>query len=142
MQTVNDNLLIFLVVRKNKYYQMNYRILYIEDEEPNAILLKELALRRGWDFKWYSCADTFLKMANISDYDIIFVDWKMPGMDGLELCKIIRSKSSIPLIICTAYAFVSDKEKALQIADDYFPKPPLAEEFYRLVEKYCRNNAS
>ena len=62
--------------------------------------------------------------AGIKNYDLVILDLTLPGMDGLEVCKEIREKYDIPIIISSARSDVSDKVVGLQIgADDYLPKP-------------------
>lgn len=57
-------------------------------------------------------------------YDILLLDWTLPGMDGLELCRLIRKQSSIPIIMITAKEELVDKVVGLEVgADDYLTKP-------------------
>lgn len=116
---------------------MCYKIAFIDDNDLNAKLFEVYTNRKGWEFRWFSCAETFLKKANIDDYDIIIIDWFMPGMNGLELCDIIKSRAKIPLVLCTANSLQSDKEEALKHADDYLSKPVDRQDYYVIVEKHC-----
>lgn len=116
---------------------MTYKIVFIDDNDLNAKLFEVYTNKKGWEFRWFASAETFLKKAVLEDYDIIFVDWFMPGMSGLELCDIIRSKAKIPLVLCTANSLPSDKEEALKHADDYLSKPVNRQDYYDIVEKHC-----
>lgn len=61
---------------------------------------------------------------SMANYDCVILDLHLPKMDGFELCKQIRAKSQIPIIISTKSADLSDEILALQIgADDYLVKP-------------------
>lgn len=119
---------------------MSLRIVMVDDQDINGLLFEIYCKKKGWEYRWFACAETFLKKADIQNYDIVFVDWFMPGMNGLDLCDIIRGKSKIPLVLCSANSLPSDKEEALKHADDYVLKPVNRQEFYDIVEKYCGKN--
>ena len=61
---------------------------------------------------------------NKEKYDLIILDLTLPGMDGLDVCKLIVKDYDIPIIISSARSDITDKVTALQLgADDYLPKP-------------------
>ena len=56
--------------------------------------------------------------------DLVILDWLLPGMDGLQLCRMIRSRSDVPIIMITARDAVRDRVSGLETgADDYIVKP-------------------
>ncbi|MGE5124456.1 MAG: response regulator, partial [Acidobacteriaceae bacterium] len=56
--------------------------------------------------------------------DLVILDWLLPGMDGLKLCRMIRSRSEVPIIMITARDAVHDRVSGLETgADDYIVKP-------------------
>lgn len=57
-------------------------------------------------------------------YDVVLLDLTLPGMDGLEVCKRIRAKSRVPIVMLTARGDETDRVVGLELgADDYLPKP-------------------
>ncbi|MBX3045366.1 MAG: response regulator transcription factor [Anaerolineales bacterium] len=103
---------------------MAARILVIEDDE--AILA---FLRRGLGYEGYEVetADTGQKglaLAGGNRPDLVVLDWMLPGMDGLEVCKRLRAMGKIPILMLTAKDSVNDRVQGLDAgADDYMVKP-------------------
>lgn len=103
---------------------MAARILIIEDDE--AILA---FLRRGLGFEGYEVetAETGQKglaLAGGNKPDLVVLDWMLPGMDGLEVCKRLRAMGKVPILMLTAKDSVSDRVLGLDAgADDYMVKP-------------------
>ncbi len=103
---------------------MAARILIIEDDE--AILA---FLRRGLGFEGYEIetAETGQKglaLAGGNRPDLVVLDWMLPGMDGLEVCKRLRATGKVPVLMLTAKDSVSDRVLGLDAgADDYMVKP-------------------
>ena len=100
------------------------KILIIEDEVAIADLEKDyLELS---DFKVDICntGDEGLKTALAGDYDLIILDLMLPGMDGYELCRRLRTKTSAPVLFLSARDTELDKVVGLEIGgDDYLAKP-------------------
>lgn len=98
-------------------------VLMIEDDSEFAQILSEYLNK--FNIKVTNFEDPFLGLsAGVKNYDLLILDLTLPGMDGLEVCKEIREKYDIPIIISSARSDVSDKVVGLQIgADDYLPKP-------------------
>lgn len=98
-------------------------ILMIEDDPEFAQILAEYLSK--YNIKVTNYEDPFLGLsAGIKKYDLLILDLTLPGMDGLDVCKEIREKYDIPIIISSARSDVSDKVVGLQLgADDYLPKP-------------------
>lgn len=103
---------------------MAARILIIEDDE--AILA---FLRRGLGFEGYEIetAETGQKglaLAGGNRPDLVVLDWMLPGMDGLEVCKRLRATGKVPILMLTAKDSVGDRVLGLDAgADDYMVKP-------------------
>ena len=100
------------------------RILIVEDEEAIADLEKDyLELS---DFKVDIAADGIEgeKKALNEDYDLIVLDLMLPGKDGFEVCKSIRDKKNVPILMVSAKKDDIDKIRGLGLgADDYMTKP-------------------
>lgn len=100
-----------------------YTLLLIEDDIEFAELIKGFLEERN--INTVICDDPFKALVlNLKVYDLVLLDLGLPGMDGLEVCKSLRQKSTIPIIISSARGSVSDKVLGLEVgADDYLPKP-------------------
>jgi len=99
----------------------------VDDDEDIRELVAINLKKAGFKVKEYEDADSLLKVLPKSMPDLIILDIMMPGTDGLEACKIIKSSektSRIPVIMLTAKTDESDKIVGLDIgADDYVTKP-------------------
>ena len=99
-------------------------LLMIEDDLELAEILSEFLEQCG--FKVAVEDDPFkaLSILKLEKFDAVILDLTLPGMDGLEVCKAIRERQNIPIIISSARSDVTDKINALELgADDYLPKP-------------------
>lgn len=117
-------------------------ILMIEDDLEFAQILSEYLAQ--FNIKITNFENPFLALnLDFSNYDCLILDLTLPGMDGLEVCKEIRLKSNIPIIISSARGDLSDKVVGLQIgADDYLPKPYDPKEMHaRIISLIRRSKA-
>lgn len=99
-------------------------ILIIEDD-PEIIRILELHLE-DLSYKISKAVDGAqgLKMALSNDYDLVLLDLTLPTLDGVEICKKLRSKKNTPIIMLTAKSEEIDRVLGLEIgADDYITKP-------------------
>jgi two-component system response regulator MprA len=118
---------------------MNERILIIEDDE--AILR---ILRRGLAYEGYQ-VDTALDgtagltLARDTHPDLVILDWMLPGMDGLEVCRRLRTGGSVPILMLTAKDTLQDRVQGLDAgADDYVVKPFELDELLARVRALLR----
>ena len=80
-----------------------------------------------------------LRMAKEKAYDIILLDLMLPGMDGYQVCRELRQRSSVPIIILSAKGEVFDKVLGLELgADDYMIKPFDSKELVARVKAVLR----
>lgn len=100
------------------------RILIIEDEEAIADLEKDYLELSDFDVTIEHDGEAGLKQALSGDYGLIILDLMLPGMDGFEVCKHIREKKDVPVIMVSAKKDDIDKIRGLGLgADDYLTKP-------------------
>ena len=100
------------------------RILIIEDEVAIADLEKDYLELSGFEVAMEHAGDTGLARALAEDFDLIVLDLMLPGIDGFEVCRQIREKKDIPVIMVSAKKDDIDKIHGLGLgADDYMTKP-------------------
>ena len=100
-------------------------ILIVEDEAKIASLLRDyLEKIGGYQTRWVARGDEALQAFEEVSPDLVLLDLMLPGMDGLEVCKAIRLKSQVPVIMVTALVEEIDRLLGLELgADDYICKP-------------------
>lgn len=101
------------------------KILVVEDD-PDLLNLVSMALTsRGYQVQKCSGGDEALGMLRVYKFDLIILDWMMPDITGLDVCKQYRENGGkVPILMLTAKAKISDKEIGLDSgADDYLTKP-------------------
>lgn len=103
------------------------RILVVDDEEDLIELVRYNLEQEGFQVKSAFDGESALKIARQELPDLLLIDLMLPGMDGLELCRSLRSDNrtaSIPVIMLTAKSAESDRIVGLELgADDYVVKP-------------------
>jgi two-component system, OmpR family, response regulator BaeR len=103
---------------------MNGTILIVEDEEKLAALLGDYLRQAGFDSIWIPDGMQVLPRVRERLPDLILLDLMLPGRDGLDICKEIRSFSVVPIIMITARVEEIDRLLGLELgADDYICKP-------------------
>lgn len=103
---------------------MTETILIIEDEQKIAQLARDYLEKNGYRVLVSDNGDDGLAMARRVQPDLLVLDLMLPGMNGLDICRILRHESNLPIIILTARSEESDRLIGLEIgADDYITKP-------------------
>jgi CheY-like chemotaxis protein len=112
------------------------KILLVEDNEMNRDMLSRRLQRKGYLVVTAQDGRQGYLLARSETPDLILMDISLPAMDGWEVTRLLKADQStchIPIIVLTAHALVSDREKAFAAGcDDYDTKPV---EFGRLSEK-------
>lgn len=103
---------------------MAARILVIEDDEAILAFLRRGLGYEGYEVETAETGQKGLALAGGNRPDLVVLDWMLPGMDGLEVCKRLRSMGKIPILMLTAKDSVNDRVQGLDAgADDYMVKP-------------------
>lgn len=103
---------------------MNERILIIEDDQDIAFIEKDYLEMSGYTVVIASDGLAGLNEALSGTYQLVLLDVMLPGMDGFEVCRRLRDKVDIPIMIVTAKREDIDKIRGLGFgADDYVEKP-------------------
>lgn len=103
---------------------MSGRILIIEDDEAILTFLRRGLAYEGYQVETAEDGQMGLLMARDKTPDLVVLDWMLPGLDGLEVCRRLRTGGHIPILMLTARDSVSDRIQGLDAgADDYMVKP-------------------
>ncbi len=103
---------------------MKNRVLIAEDEKPISDIIKFNLEKEGYEIITAYDGEDALKKALNEQLELIILDIMLPSMDGFEICKRVREKSSVPIIMVTAKEEEVDKILGLELgADDYITKP-------------------
>ena len=118
------------------------RVLIVEDEESMADPLAFLLRREGFTTSIAATGPDALQEFDRSGADIVLLDLMLPGMSGTEVCKALRAKSAVPVIMVTARDSEIDKVVGLELgADDYITKPYSTRELVARIRAVLRRGA-
>jgi DNA-binding response OmpR family regulator len=118
------------------------RILLVDDEQSIQTLLSYPLQKDGYDVVCASDGREALARFGESTFDLVVLDVMMPRLDGLEVCRRLRAKSTVPIIMLTARAEEVDKVVGLELgADDYITKPFSMREFRSRVKAALRRSS-
>lgn len=118
------------------------KILMIEDDTELAEILTEYL--EQFNMKVTIAEDPYIGLSylEIEKFDLVILDLTLPGLDGLEVCKEIRKRHNIPIIISSARHDITDKVTALENgADDYLPKPYNPAELQARIKSHLRRQS-
>lgn len=119
------------------------RALIIDDDESLAGMLSEFLESRGLEVVARHRADTGLETLAAGEFDAVILDIMLPDLDGFEVCKRIRERSDIPILMLTARGDETDRIVGLEIgADDYLPKPFSPAELLARLRAVLRRTAA
>jgi two-component system response regulator RegX3 len=117
------------------------RIMVVEDEESFSEALSFMLKREGYEVQVAADGHEALEAFDQHGADLILLDLMLPGVSGLEVCRIIRTKSQVPIIMLTAKDGEIDKVVGLEIgADDYVTKPFSSRELLARVRSVLRRH--
>jgi len=116
---------------------MIMNILVVEDEHDQRELICDILLASGFQVMSADCVEDAILKIKCNAYDVIFSDWKLGALSGLDLLNYVRrNQAEIGFIIATAYGTINHAVKALQQgADDYLPKPFKRQELILTINK-------
>ena len=118
---------------------MSKRILIVEDEESIADLEKDYLELSGFEVEVANDGEIGLKKGLEGEFDLIILDLMLPGIDGYQVCRELRAKSQVPIIMLSAKGEVFDKVLGLELgADDYIMKPFDSKEMVARVRAVLR----
>ena len=116
------------------------RVLVAEDNPANSLLINQLLKRLGCEVTIVENGAAAVEIAGSGEFDIIFMDWRMPEMDGIEATKVIRNMKPpvpVPIIAVTANAMTEDRETCLEAGmDEYLTKPVTSAGLKEMLERF------
>ncbi len=114
------------------------RILAVDDEEIILDSFRKILVLAGYSVDTVETGQEALDLIRKRNYDFVFTDLKMPGMDGVEVCKAVKHlRPDIDVIIITGYATVESAVETMKYgAMDYVQKPFTEEELVQMVDKF------
>lgn len=120
---------------------MNARILVAEDDEKQSRLIRIYLEREGNSVQVAADGRTALERARSSKPDLIVLDVMLPLVDGLDVCRVLRAESDVPILLLTARTTEEDMLLGLDLgADDYLTKPYSPRELTARVRALLRRS--
>jgi len=120
---------------------VNERILIVEDELPLAQAIAYALKREGFQVRTAADGQEGLRLALTEKPDLVILDLMLPKLDGWEVCRTLRAKSKVPILILTARGEEQDKVLGLELgADDYVVKPFSMRELVARVRALLRRS--
>ena len=117
------------------------RVLVVEDEESFSDALSYMLRREGFDAVVAESGPQALAEFDRAGADIVLLDLMLPGLPGTEVCRALRARSSVPIIMLTAKDSEIDKVVGLELgADDYVTKPYSARELVARIRAVLRRH--
>ena len=117
------------------------KILVVEDEDSFSDALSFLLGKEGFEVSVASDGVSALEMFNREGADLVLLDLMLPGLSGTEVCRQLRLKSSVPIIMLTAKDTEVDKVVGLELgADDYVTKPYSSRELIARIRAVMRRH--
>ena len=117
-------------------------VLVVEDEEPLALLLRYNLEAAGFDVETVGRGDDAELRLREDPPDLVLLDWMLPGVSGIELCRRLRNRpetATLPVIMLTARGEEAERVRGLAVgADDYVVKPVSVPELMARVKAMLR----
>ena len=117
------------------------RILIAEDNEKNIKLFRDVLQLSGYKTLEASTGEQAIELATLHTPDLVLMDIRLPGTDGLEALRRLREDertADIPIVALTAQAMAGDRERFLEAGfNGYVSKPVNVVEFISTVRRYC-----
>ena len=113
------------------------------DDEPSLVEAVRYSLRReGFSVSVATTGTEAVAKARLEEPDVVVLDVMLPGMDGLEVCKLLRAESAVPILLLSAKGEPIDRVVGLELgADDYLGKPFAMQELVARVRALLRRSA-
>lgn len=122
---------------------MKERILIIEDDEAILKILRRVLAYEGYQVETALDGQSGLNLGRDFQPDLVILDWMLPALDGLEVCRRLRSAGTTPILMLTAKDTLQDRVQGLDAgADDYLVKPFEVDELLARLRALLRRTQS
>lgn len=116
-------------------------VMIVDDDQDLAEMLSIVLIGAGMEVDLVNRGDQVIELFNTHTPDLVLLDVMLPGIDGIEVCKIIREVSTVPIVMLTARGDTHDVVLGLEAgADDYMIKPFKPQELVARVNTRLRRN--
>lgn len=106
------------------------KILFVDDDPDTLLVIGDILIQSGHDVHFATTGLEALELIKDFTFDLIILDYVMPGMDGIEICRRIRQDSNVPIVLLSAKHQAQDILAGFRAgADDYIIKPIRIKEF-------------
>ena len=117
------------------------RVLYVEDDERLARLTMEYLVTHGLEVHLVPRGDLAVAEVMRTRPDVVLLDVMLPGADGFEICRLLRSRTDVPIIMVTARLDEAERVRGLEGgADDYVTKPFQSRELLARIRAQARRS--
>jgi len=118
------------------------KLILVDDEPEILTLVRDYLTREGYTVVTALNGNEGLELIEQEKPDLVLLDWMLPGISGLEMCKRLRETSTIPIIMLTAKSEEIDRVLGLEFgADDYIVKPFSLRELAARIKTVLRRSA-
>ena len=118
------------------------KILVIEDDPDVADFVKRGLIKSGYDAEVAETGYSGMELAQSGNYDLVVLDLMLPDIDGIDVCRKLRSSDDIGIVILTARGVVGERVRGLEAgADDYLAKPFAFEELLARIKAVLRRRS-
>lgn len=118
------------------------KIILVDDEPEILALVRDYLTREGFSVLTAVNGNEGMELIKREKPDLVLLDWMLPGMSGLEMCKHLRETSTIPIIMLTAKSEEIDRVLGLEFgADDYIVKPFSLRELAARIKTVLRRSS-
>lgn len=119
------------------------KVLLVEDESSIAEPFARALARNGFEPEIAPTAREALRLARVDEPDVVLLDLTLPDGDGRDVCRELRRRSDVPIIMLTARGTVTDRVVGLEMgADDYVVKPFAVDEVISRIRAVLRRTAA
>ena len=116
-----------------------HRVLVVDDERTVTEVVERYLLREGFEVAVAGDGAEALRLARVWGPDLMILDLRLPGLDGLEVCRRLRQHTRLPIIMLTSRSEETDRVVGLELgADDYVVKPFSPRELVARVKSVLR----
>jgi DNA-binding response OmpR family regulator len=118
------------------------RILIVEDDPTLQYAISRLLEKDGFAVDVADDGEAGIDAARASDYDVVLLDWMLPKLSGIDVCRALRAESPVPIIMLTAKETEANRVLGLELgADDYVTKPFSSGELVSRIRSLMRRRA-